>query len=443
MPTEGRAGTVASIGLAAALLLWPAFWNGYPLVFSDTGTYLSQAIEHYVGWDRPVFYSLFLLPLHLTLTTWPAIVVQALLVAHVLHLVRRTLLPDASVWWLLPLAGAMTLASSLPWFVSQLMPDVFTGVLVLVLGLLVFAPERLSRRERIWLMAFAAFMIAAHQSHVLLSLALLAVLLPLRGTVALHSVAPLVLAVVALVSVNLLAFGRASLSPFGNVFLLARVIYDGPGADVLRRDCPAAGWRLCASVDRLPAGADEFLWRDDGPVVQAGGAKLVSREADAIIAAALRAEPGREALAFMRNAARQLARFATGDGLQAWPATVTPWIERDFPHSEAGAYAASRQSAGMLEVPAWMQALHLATALAGVAACVALLLPAPRKRISGHPAAGFAAAALLALLANAAITGGLSGPHDRYQSRIMWLPPLIAVLGIASLRTVADPAFSR
>ena len=60
-----------------------------------------------------------------------------------------------------------------------------------------------------------------------------------------------------------------------------------------------------------------------------------------------------------------------------------------------------------------------------------------------HPAGGFAAAVLLALLANAAITGGLSGPHDRYQSRIMWLPPLVAVLGIASLRTIAKPAFSR
>jgi len=49
-------------------------FNGYPLVFSDTGTYLSQAVHHYLGWDRPVFYSLFLLPLHLTLTTWPVIV---------------------------------------------------------------------------------------------------------------------------------------------------------------------------------------------------------------------------------------------------------------------------------------------------------------------------------------------------------------------------------
>ena len=28
-------------------------WNGYPIVFADTGTYLSQAIHQYAGWDRP------------------------------------------------------------------------------------------------------------------------------------------------------------------------------------------------------------------------------------------------------------------------------------------------------------------------------------------------------------------------------------------------------
>ena len=84
------------------MLLWPALWNGYPLVFSDTGTYLSQAIERYLGWDRPVFYSLFLFSLHMTITTWPVIVVQALLVTHTLHLLRRALLPQVSGWWLLP-----------------------------------------------------------------------------------------------------------------------------------------------------------------------------------------------------------------------------------------------------------------------------------------------------------------------------------------------------
>ena len=43
-----------AVPAAAALLLWPAVWNGYPIVFADTGTYLSQAIHLYAGWDRPV-----------------------------------------------------------------------------------------------------------------------------------------------------------------------------------------------------------------------------------------------------------------------------------------------------------------------------------------------------------------------------------------------------
>ena len=157
MATDVRAARAGiPILLAAALLLWPALWNGYPLVFSDTGTYLSQAIHHYVGWDRPIFYSLFLFPLHLTLTTWPAIAAQALLASHTLHLVRRTLLPRVSDWCLLPLAALLALASSLPWFVSQLMPDLFTPLLVLVLALLCLAPKRLSHRERRWLVLIAA-----------------------------------------------------------------------------------------------------------------------------------------------------------------------------------------------------------------------------------------------------------------------------------------------
>src|ERR1700710_1917420 len=86
-----------AVPAAAALLLWPALWNGYPIVFADTGTYLSQAIHRYAGWDRPVFYSLFMLPLHGTLTLWPVVVAQALLTAWVLWLVCRVLLGKVSV----------------------------------------------------------------------------------------------------------------------------------------------------------------------------------------------------------------------------------------------------------------------------------------------------------------------------------------------------------
>ena len=440
MRTELRGATACAILFAAVLLSWPAFWNGYPLVFSDTGTYLTQAIERYVGWDRPVFYSLFLFPLHMTVTTWPVVAAQALILAHLLHLLRRSLLPGASVWWVVPIAAMLALCSPLPWLSSQLMPDVFTGVVVLSLVLLVLPGDRFSPVERIWLVALSAFAIAVHQSHVLLAAAVLLVLLPLRRSrmPVVWGLAPLILAVLALTSVNLIAFGRASVSPFGNVFLLNRVIYDGPGLDVLRRDCPGAGWRLCPFIGSMPALADDFLWRPDGPVALAGGAKLVSRDADAIVAAALAAEPGTELRAFVKNSTQQFVRFASGDGLQAWPDTVAPRIDRHFPRFENAAFANSRQSAGELRVPAWLQALHAAAGLAGIAGCCALLLTVPRR----HPAILYAAAVLVALLANAVITGGLSGPHDRYQSRIMWLPPLVAMLGAASVRRAAAPAFS-
>lgn len=435
------AARAAPVVLSGALLLWPALYNGYPLVFADTGTYLSQAINRHLGWDRPPFYSLFLLCLHLTITTWPAIAAQALLAAYTLHLLRRALMPGSSAWWLLPLAGFAAVATALPWFASQLMPDIFTPLLVVALALLILTPDRLSPAEQIWLAGSAAFMIATQQSSVALALTVLLVLTPFRHLLAARvplrraglvrlAAAPL-LAMTGMTAVNAVGYGRPALSPYGNVFLLARVIYDGPGMDVLHRDCPSHSWRLCPFLARMPATSDDFLWRPDSPIMLAGGHIAVSADADAIIAAALRAEPGREALAMLRNGLTQLGRFATGDGLAPCPATVTPWIDRDFPAFERAAYANARQARGTLGVPRWMQILHRLTALGGVAACLLIMAAGLRRR---HPAAGFAAAVLLAILANAGIAGGLSAPHDRYGSRVMLLPPLIALLAGPALR---------
>ncbi|HEY1931902.1 MAG TPA: hypothetical protein VGG99_07820 [Acetobacteraceae bacterium] len=345
-----------------------------------------------------------------------------------------------SAWRLVPLTGVVTLGTALPWFTSQLMPDVFTPLLVLALALLILAPERLSRPEGAWLTVFSAFMIAAQQSSVPLSLGLLLVLLPLRrllGAAAplgrrgsLRAVAPPVMALAALVAVNIAAFRRVSPSPFGNVFLLARIIYDGPGMHVLLRDCPRTGWRLCTGLDDFPTTSDAFLWSPASPILQAGGHKAVSAEADAIIFAALRAEPATELKAWLHNGLTQLGEFATGDGLSPCPATVAPWIARDFPGFEYATYAASRQSNAQLKVPPWLLELHRAIVEAGVAACLGVLLLGLRR---GHLAAGFAAAVLLAILGNALIAGGLSAPHDRYGSRVMLLAPIVALLGGVAL----------
>ena len=216
---------------------------------------------------------------------------------------------------------------------------------------------------------------------------------------------------------------------YGHMFLLARTIYDGPGMAVLRAECPSSGWRLCPWLDRFPPTSDEFMWNKDSPIMLAGGHKAVSADANAIIVAALRTEPGQAVRATLINAIEQLSQFASGDGLEPWPNQVDTRIEADFPDREAAAYKAARQQHGALAVPFAMP--HCLAALAGIAAAIGLLPLAWRRR---HVAAWFLAASLAVLPVSAAITGGLSTPHDRYQSRVVWLPAMIAFLTVPALR---------
>jgi hypothetical protein len=67
---------------AAAMLSWVALWNGYPLVFSDSQRYLNGGILRYLPSEAPIFYGVFLIPLHLDgLSLWPVVAAQSLLLA--------------------------------------------------------------------------------------------------------------------------------------------------------------------------------------------------------------------------------------------------------------------------------------------------------------------------------------------------------------------------
>jgi hypothetical protein len=424
--------------LCVLSLLWPAVWNGYPIVFADTGTYLSQAMHRYLGWDRPIFYSLFIYPLHLGLTTWPVILMQSIIAVFVLNMTRHAF--GIAEWWLLPLTIFLSVATWLPWMVSEVMPDLFTPLLVLLLSLLLFSAARFRAWSRAVLTLMAAFMITTQQSSVPLALALVVVFVPLywvarrsRGSPVGMFAPPLAvgLAIAAMMTVNAAGFGKLSLSPYGNVFLLARMIYDGPGMAVLRRDCPERGWRLCPFLDRFPAAENDFLWKPASPIMLAGGHKAVSADADAIILATVASEPGGVLAAAWHNTIEQLTRFASGDGLESWNQPVGEWIDKDFPPRERASFHAARQQMGILTVPRPLALLHRDIALAGIAAAL-LLLPVAWYRRS-HAVGWYLAVSLLTLPISAAITGGLSGPFDRYQSRIVWLPAAVVFLGVPAL----------
>jgi hypothetical protein len=433
--------------LSGMMLGWPAAWNGYPLVFADSGTYLGQAILLYLGWDRPPFYSLFLHALHWRGTLWLVPLAQGVLAAHLIALTLRVLErpgPGPLLAATLPLAAL----TGLPWFAAQLMPDLFTGLLVLALWLLGFARAETTRGERIYLVLFAAGAAAAHLAHLPLALGLAVVGGGLAGLrrgsgaglrAAARMGAPAALALAALLAANGLAHQRLAVSPFGGVFLAARLLEDGPALRVLDARCDTAQWQVCALRARLPMPANDFLWPPAGPLRgELGGGKAWAAEASEVVAATLAAEPLGVAGAVLHNGLRQFGMLATGDGLTPWRGEPgpEPLIRAVFPR-EAPAYAMSRQSAGLLaEDAALVARLHAALGWLGLFALP--LVAALRWRERAAPA--LCVLALAAALGNALLTGGLSGPNERYQARLAWLFAFAPAAALAAGRELrAEP----
>jgi len=216
---------------------------------------------------------------------------------------------------LLLLALLLILGTSLPWFVGQIMPDIFTPLMILALSLLCFAKYMSPRPSYIILVLLIGTAVAFHQANLLVALWML----PALGLCALLGWRPskpflrglfasgigLTLGVIALVTMNLVS-DRFGLSSGSSVFLLARFIEDGTALNYLEKACPQRRFSVCAYLDEFrsyptmrtspgcrssfqPSLSNHFLW--DGPLERLGGFRAEQSEASAVVAGTLSAYP--------------------------------------------------------------------------------------------------------------------------------------------------------
>jgi hypothetical protein len=434
---------MAAILLGAVLLVWPALLNGYPLVFIDTVSYLNHTTLPEAPWDKTLVYGPFLHLFHWQVTLWPAVAAQGLIASHLVWLAQRMARGAATPGAHLLVCAVLAGLSSAPWFVATLMPDAFTALAPLCLLLLGFGGLR--RWEAAWVVMVGTLAIAVHLSHLPTALAvlLLVALLARRVAPVLRAALPVGLAVLLLFGANLATFGRATLSPHGAVFLLARLQQDGPAVATLRAHCPAAGWHLCGFVAQLPIDSDEFLWDGTSPLnrnadgsARRMGGEQGSAEARAIIAVTLRERPLEVARAMLGNLVTQLGLVGVGDTLVDTFLAVSARrpIAAAFPARELAAFDAGAQMRGVLPARAEPFLVgHLPVLVLSLFLALAQLWRAARARDTKR--AALLAGALVAVLANAFATGALSKPHERYQARIVWLLPLVVV--VVALRTPA------
>ena len=395
---------------------------------------------------------------------WLVAALQALAAAWTVQVVGRALVPAMSGLAYLALVAALAGLTSLGFEAAYTMPDLFGGLALLAAGLLIARPESIGRWSRLGLVVLMVYAALVHTAN-LLDLAVDVVFsLLIYGRAglpkALARVAPVAAALTVAVVASAVsqmalaqAFGRPLLTA---PFLASRVLADGTGQSYLRRACGGTKLAAC-DLAEVKADYPEYylgLYPLEPPPppltdvariydrlqfrvvsdAEADHRERFVREQPRLVLGAFLTDGGREAGAMLASGAAEALNFGVNrdfDSLQGLMREHTR--RRDQMVALTPGAAACVQGVGRacgeLNIPALgaVQGLIVWLSLALLAVSA---LRKPAKAAAADDLRPFAVCMVGFVLANALICGGLSGVYDRYQSRVEWLIPFCALIGL-------------
>jgi hypothetical protein len=434
--------SIFAVLLATLFFLWPAVYNGFPLLMADSMTYLADGLpvaraiflhqfSDYYGM-RSLIYSVGILPFHWNVTPWPVAVFQSLLSAWVLWLLVRCFSTRIPVRRFLLLAAFLSALTSIAWYTCFIMPDILGPLAYLAFFLLFFARASLSAIERASLCLLACWGITAHSTHLLLAGALFVLLAgfaafkrrPFRRFLPALAEIAAVLALAVLAQIALYAFldGKPSLNGQRPPFLTARVIADGPGRWYLESHCATEHWAACGHFANFTSDDDSFLWGGNAPYETASEGERSEFEKQDVpfFLATVRAYPRQQFERSAANFGHQLLAFGLYDfDSSEW--TLGQFVQT-IPPSRAS-YVRSREAHDGLPLDelTHVQFWTIVFSLAVIAGFTPVLW---RRHSAALP--GLALVVFSMVVLNALLTGALSTVDDRYQCRVVWLIPFLA-----------------
>jgi hypothetical protein len=259
-------------------------------------------------------------------------------------------------------------------------------------------------------------------------------------------------AIFLIISSNIWSHYGATLNPTGKVFVLARILEDGPGLNYLKELCKSNNMKTCASLPILEQArqvelqnpdsrdpelrnlvASAFLWGQGLAV--SGGIFSVNSEAGVIIKGAIRSYPLEQFSALIRNMGNQLITFSVGEQLNSTLKleAMNQFFRTHF-LKQYQSYLTSRQSLGEIgAVTQFLNPIYFYVVIFSILILFGSYLAILRQNISMEKLSLTIYSLCVFLGANALITGGLSGVFDRYQSRVIWLLPAISILLLLGL----------
>ncbi len=422
--------------VASLIFLIPSIWNGYPLVFSDTGSYIYSAFSLKVPLDRPIGYGYFIRLFSLGASLWFVVYAQAFFTVYLVWKTLRVFVskrPFLTHFCLTVLLACLTTAS---WIASQVMPDAFPALMLLIV--FVFITGKNSVAERIFLALLLMFFLVTHNANFLLLLGVLFLSFLMvfffrrfskhrseyLSRMGMLAVTALFAPVFFLVSNNAQGYGTV-LSPSSDVFMMSRVNDAGILDDFLSSHCSQVHYYLCLYAGNFPQG-DAFIWNNDSPVNIRGWQE--SRDEFDMILRQVFANPSYVA-DFVGDSFYRSVKLLFMFGMDSYypydaSGPIYPQIMNFFPQ-ELPQYVRARQYRGDLQTVHGFDLLFMLTGFAGF---LYLLWNLFGSRLLDEKGRFFVLQIFSLLLVNASVMATFSGVYGRYQERLAWLLPFAGAL---------------
>ena len=424
--------------LAAITLLIPAFYNGYPLVYSDTGSYIQSGMDLVIPEHRTIMYGLFIRFFSFNFSFWLVVFAQSLIVSYVLWHITRVINKTISKRLFLIGLALLSWFTGLGWYTSQIMPDIFTFTAIGTLLLLALKKDYKIYQKVIFSLLLV-FSINAHFSNYLISILIVLGLFVITRTKfipkakkELSFLLPTIIVTLSILTGSLINYSVGStfkINQGSHVFLMGKMLDSGVLKSFLDDECKNDNYVLCHCKDSLPVTSRELLWNPNSPLYQNGGWTGSEKPFNDILFDIF-TSPKHLAL-FTYNSilssVTQLFQNDVGSGLVSnWykDPTSPPYaqIEKHFPF-ELNQYKQSRQNGNL-----WDQGLdftfinyinNMFLVISAGLLFYIFTFKNKRKSIDIHTQL-IIFTFLLGIVVNAIVVGSLANVYDRLQSRISW-----------------------
>jgi hypothetical protein len=423
----------------ALILTYPALWNRFPIITSDSGTYILTALSDVIAFDRPVFYGYFIYWTDIYESLWLVVFTQNLLLSLMIRKTMKKFSPNFSFTGFFFVIITLTALTTAAWFSCQIMTDVFTPLLLLSLSLLLI-DRTMGIAEMIFLLLVFFFSCLVHYSHFMLATTVVAAIalfkiirrvhyfdqVPARRII--FTSCTIVLAIVLVPVHNYWKEGSFYFSKGSAILFTSKLVENGLLKKYLDAHCNDDPGPLCAFKDRLPEWGAPFLYGDQSPIHIIGIDKAQA-ECNRINQRIALSYPLPLLLMSLKGAAINLLRIDAGSGIQPYDQNSAPYypIKMEDP-TEFNQWMTSRQQGNQLH----FQLLSIVQRIFIYGTLLILLFNLFNKNlVAGWNGSliSFARFLLLALIINALITGALASEHDdRYQTRIAWLVPFVVLM---------------